>query len=70
MIDLYKELQDAVSGTSRLMHGIIEKKPEHKQVEKMKEWLTEIQPYKLECRRLHYELIELLIKRNNYAKIS
>ena len=70
MIDLYKELQDAVSGTARLMHGIIENKPDHKQVEEMQEWLTEIQAYKLECQRLHYELIELLIKRNNYAKIS
>lgn len=60
----YNELQLAVQGIANLMHPIIERKPNQKEVEAMKRWNEEIQPYRVECIRLQYELISEL--QNSY----
>ena len=60
MIDDYDLLQNAVEQTYRQMFPIIARQPKQEQVEFMKIWTEEITPYRTECVRLHYSLIDIV----------
>ena len=70
MTDHYTELQNSLKVVCTLMRPLLDNKPTQKQVVELQLWEEKMKPFRLESIRIHYELIELLIKRNNYAKIS
>lgn len=56
----YDELQNSLKNVEMFMHALLEIKPKEKEVDKLQEWNILIEPFRIETRRIQYELIETL----------
>lgn len=56
----YDELQNSLKNVEMFMHDLLEIKPKEKEVDKLREWNILIEPFRIEARRIQYELIETL----------
>ena len=59
MIDHYTELQNSLKVVYNLMRPLLANKPAQKQVVELQLWEEKMKPFRMECVRIHYELIEL-----------
>ena len=59
MTDHYTELQNSLKVVCNLMRPLLDNKPTQKQVVELQLWEEKMKPFRMECVRIHYELIEL-----------
>lgn len=57
---MYNELQDSLKNIESYMHPLLEVKPKEKEVQMLREWNILMEPFRVEDRRIQYELIQYL----------
>ena len=57
---MYNELQDSLKNIKAFIHLLLEVKPKEKEVQMLREWNATMEPFRVEARRIQYELIQYL----------
>ena len=68
MTDHCTELQNSLKVVCTLMRTLLDNKPTQKQVVELQLWEEKMKPFRMECVRIHYELIELNKKEQHATK--